>query len=112
MTDFNLQSFEKLSPFEIKDELIKLARKSSQKTQSAFLNAYRLQFPRLLDVEKWWAVILVHFTGLDPTQAWSLPVTLQKLEEALQPPPPKRLRALRWLTSVIALVLSLVTPQS
>jgi len=54
--------------------------------QSAFLNAYRLQFPRLLDVEKWWAVVLVHFTGLDPTQAWSIPVTLQKLEEALQPP--------------------------
>jgi len=41
MTDFNLQSFEKLSPFEIKDELIKLARKSSQRTQSAFLNAGR-----------------------------------------------------------------------
>ena len=41
MTDFNLQSFEKLSPFEIKDELIKLAKKSSQRTQSAFLNAGR-----------------------------------------------------------------------
>jgi len=41
MADFNLKSFEALSPFEIKDELIKLAKKSSQKTQSAFLNAGR-----------------------------------------------------------------------
>jgi aspartate 4-decarboxylase len=37
----NLQSFEKLSPFEIKDELIKLAKKASRTTQSAFLNAGR-----------------------------------------------------------------------
>jgi aspartate 4-decarboxylase len=37
----NLRSFEALSPFEIKDELIKLARKTSRTTQSAFLNAGR-----------------------------------------------------------------------
>ncbi|MEO8594450.1 MAG: aspartate 4-decarboxylase [Candidatus Solibacter sp.] len=37
----DLKSFEKLGPFEIKDELIKLAKKSSQRTQSAFLNAGR-----------------------------------------------------------------------
>jgi len=36
-----LKSFETLSPFEIKDELIKLAKKTSQRTQSAFLNAGR-----------------------------------------------------------------------
>jgi aspartate 4-decarboxylase len=36
-----LRKFETLSPFEIKDELIKLARKSSRTTQSAFLNAGR-----------------------------------------------------------------------
>ncbi|MGC1905392.1 MAG: bifunctional aspartate transaminase/aspartate 4-decarboxylase [Candidatus Acidiferrum sp.] len=35
------QDFEKLGPFEIKDELIKLARKTSRTTQSAFLNAGR-----------------------------------------------------------------------
>ncbi|PYM11038.1 MAG: hypothetical protein DME18_15125, partial [Verrucomicrobia bacterium] len=54
--------------------------------QSAFLNAFRAQFPRLLEVEKWWAVVLVHFTGQDPTQAWSVPVALQKLDEILHPP--------------------------
>lgn len=37
----NLRKFETLSPFEIKDELIKLAKKTSRTTQSAFLNAGR-----------------------------------------------------------------------
>jgi aspartate 4-decarboxylase len=41
MATVNLQSFEKLSPFEIKDELIKLAKKTSKTTQAAFLNAGR-----------------------------------------------------------------------
>ena len=42
MTDiFTLKKFETLSPFEIKDELIKLAKESSRTTQSAFLNAGR-----------------------------------------------------------------------
>src|SRR5438874_8068233 len=36
-----LRKFETLGPFEIKDELIKLARKTSKTTQSAFLNAGR-----------------------------------------------------------------------
>src|SRR5215470_4937723 len=37
----DLHKFETLSPFEIKDELIKLAKKTSKTTQSAFLNAGR-----------------------------------------------------------------------
>ena len=37
----NLRKFETLGPFEIKDELIKLAKKTSRTTQSAFLNAGR-----------------------------------------------------------------------
>src|SRR6476646_8213949 len=36
-----LKKFEALSPFEIKDELIKLAKKTSRTSQSAFLNAGR-----------------------------------------------------------------------
>lgn len=36
-----LRKFEALSPFEIKDELIHLARKTSRTAQSAFLNAGR-----------------------------------------------------------------------
>jgi aspartate 4-decarboxylase len=38
---FDLRDFESLSPFEIKDELIKLAKATSRRTQSAFLNAGR-----------------------------------------------------------------------
>src|SRR3954462_12270214 len=37
----DLSKFETLSPFEIKDELINLAKKTSRTTQSAFLNAGR-----------------------------------------------------------------------
>src|SRR6266478_1617834 len=36
-----LRKFETLGPFEIKDELISLAKKTSRTTQSAFLNAGR-----------------------------------------------------------------------
>jgi len=36
-----LRKFETLSPFEIKDELIKLAKKTSRTSQAAFLNAGR-----------------------------------------------------------------------
>jgi aspartate 4-decarboxylase len=41
MEVLDLRNFESLSPFEIKDELIKLAKKASRTTQSAFLNAGR-----------------------------------------------------------------------
>ena len=36
-----LKKFEALSPFEIKDELINLAKSTSKRTQAAFLNAGR-----------------------------------------------------------------------
>ena len=41
MAVMDFQKFETLSPFEIKDELIHLAKKTSRTTQSAFLNAGR-----------------------------------------------------------------------
>src|SRR5271166_6383097 len=41
MDAINLRSYEHLSPFEIKDELIRLARTSGQATAHAFLNAGR-----------------------------------------------------------------------
>jgi len=41
MDVLELRNFESLSPFEIKDELSKLAKKTSRTTQSAFLNAGR-----------------------------------------------------------------------
>ena len=41
MDVMELSNFETLSPFEIKDELIKLAKNTSRRSQSAFLNAGR-----------------------------------------------------------------------
>src|SRR5688572_12202801 len=41
MDQVKLHDFETLSPFEIKDELIKLAKETSRTTQAAFLNAGR-----------------------------------------------------------------------
>src|SRR5690349_4507002 len=41
MEVLELRNFESLSPFEIKDELINLAKATSRTTQSAFLNAGR-----------------------------------------------------------------------
>src|SRR3974390_425942 len=41
MDAINLRSYEHLSPFEIKDELIRLARTTGQATAHVFLNAGR-----------------------------------------------------------------------
>jgi hypothetical protein len=54
--------------------------------QIAFLNAFHQQFPRMLDVEKWWSVVLVHFSGLDSANAWSLEVALHKIHQTINPP--------------------------
>ena len=39
--------------------------------QFAFLHAFRAHFDRPLDVEKWWALQIVHFTGRDLAQTWA-----------------------------------------
>jgi hypothetical protein len=52
--------------------------------QTAFLAAYQAHFPRLLEVEKWWALAIVQFTGRDEANAWPLPTSLQRLADVLQ----------------------------
>jgi hypothetical protein len=54
--------------------------------QIAFLNSFRPHFPRMLDAEKWWSVVLVHFTGLDAVNAWSVEIALARLQDTLLPP--------------------------
>lgn len=54
--------------------------------QTAFLNAFRVQFPRMLEVEKWWAVNLANFTGRDPASTWPRSLSLQKIDEILHSP--------------------------
>lgn len=51
--------------------------------QTAFFGAFSAHFQRLLDVEKWWSLVLVGFTGRDTTQGWSVAESLQRLDEAL-----------------------------
>lgn len=51
--------------------------------EAAFLRGFKTHFRSMLDVEKWWAVTLVSFTGRDPTQIWSPAICLQQLDEIL-----------------------------
>ncbi|MBI3414396.1 MAG: hypothetical protein HY043_03605 [Verrucomicrobia bacterium] len=52
--------------------------------QTAFLKAFASQFGSMRDVEKWWALMLVNFTGRDHWQAWPRAASLEKLNQALQ----------------------------
>ena len=52
--------------------------------QTAFLKAFHQHFPRQLDLEQWWALQVVHFTGRDPSRLWTLERSWNKLDEILQ----------------------------
>lgn len=54
--------------------------------QTAFLRAFHTHFERQVDLEKWWALQLVHFTGRDPSQTWSSEESWSKLDEILRTP--------------------------
>ena len=51
--------------------------------QLAFLRGFHDSFTRPLDVEKWWTLQVMHFTGRDLTQSWTLSESWQKLALAL-----------------------------
>jgi hypothetical protein len=52
--------------------------------QLAFLDAFRDDFPSLLDVEKWWALQVVQFTGHDLSQTWPPAESWRELDEILR----------------------------
>lgn len=52
--------------------------------QFAFLHAFRDSFQRPLEVEKWWTLELVHFTGRELAENWSPEESWQKLDEAVR----------------------------
>ncbi len=54
--------------------------------QTTFLRAFRSHFKRQLDVEKWWALQLVHFTGRDLAQTWPSEESWKKLDEIVRSP--------------------------
>jgi hypothetical protein len=51
--------------------------------QLAFLRGFHDSFTRPLDVEKWWTLQVMHFTGRDLTQSWTVGESWQKLTQAL-----------------------------
>lgn len=53
--------------------------------QTGFLDAFNPPFHSLLDVEKWWSLVLANFTGRSIVQTWSADFSLKKLGEILQP---------------------------
>ncbi len=54
--------------------------------QTAFLQAFHSHFSKLLDVEKWWALICTGFSESDPSQPWTGQECWRKLQEALDVP--------------------------
>ncbi len=53
--------------------------------QFAFLSAFHPYFQHTLDVEKWWSLQLMHFTGRDLlAQTWTFDESAQKLAQALR----------------------------
>lgn len=51
--------------------------------QIAFLHGFRDHFPRLLDVEKWWALQAAHYEGKESGEVWPVAESLRQLEESL-----------------------------
>lgn len=54
--------------------------------QVAFLSAYQNDFSSLLDVEKWWALQVAHFTGRSIDATYSYEASLQHLYNAIHCP--------------------------
>jgi hypothetical protein len=54
--------------------------------QTAFQTAFHAEFPRPLDVEKWWALQVVNFAARDPGPQWTPAASCEKLDEILSVP--------------------------
>ena len=52
--------------------------------QLSFLQAFQAYFQRPLDVEKWWALQIAHFTGRELTQTWPPDESWKKLDELVR----------------------------
>src|SRR5205807_476009 len=52
--------------------------------QFAFLRAFQAHFQRPLDVEKWWTLQVLHFTGRDLTQTWPADESWKKFDEIIR----------------------------
>ena len=61
--------------------------------QISFLHAFRADFASQLDLEKWWALRVVDFTGREVSQALSPEESWEKLESIIRPTVEVRTRA-------------------
>jgi hypothetical protein len=59
--------------------------------QTAFLQAFNAHFQRLIDVDKWWALNVIHFVGRDLRSSWPTRASWDRLEEILSTPVQVRL---------------------
>jgi hypothetical protein len=57
-----------------------------QNWQTAFHNAFRENFPRPLDVEKWWSLQVVDFAAREAGPAWSFAASRDQLDMILSVP--------------------------
>ncbi len=60
--------------------------------QTAFLLAFKAHFPHLIDVDKWWGLTLVNFTGRDLMSAWPLAESWRQIDGILTTSVEVRLR--------------------
>ncbi|MFM1768229.1 MAG: hypothetical protein RJA22_758 [Verrucomicrobiota bacterium] len=68
-------------PDKLRDLLVRLPRHLNW--QTAFLGAYAADFPRLLDVDKWWLLVAMHQAGREVRTQWAVGAALAQLEEVL-----------------------------
>jgi hypothetical protein len=61
--------------------------------QFAFLNAFHSHFQRPLDVEKWWALRSLNFTGRSLDQTWPRDESWKRLDQVLHAPAETRASA-------------------
>jgi hypothetical protein len=54
--------------------------------QTAFFSAFNPHFTRQLDLEKWWALQMVNFTGRDIGQFWTVEESQEKIGQVLRAP--------------------------
>src|ERR1700741_1740533 len=82
MEVLELRNFESLSPFEIKDELINLAKKASRTTQSAFLNAGRGNPNWIATTPREGFFLLGHFATTESTRGVDHPAGVGGMPQA------------------------------
>ncbi|MDB6125182.1 MAG: hypothetical protein JWQ71_4175 [Pedosphaera sp.] len=54
--------------------------------QISFIKGFQSHFTNQRDLEKWWALRMVEFTGRDLSHAWPSAESFKKLDEVIRPP--------------------------